>query len=67
MEVKTYRIRKGGLPTCDEFTQQQRIVESKQTKLNEKPPCDTDRTALACLKCPGRLDINLCNNLRKRL
>ena len=74
MEVKTYRIRKGGLPTCEKFRLQQEIAarvilepERKQTKLDEKPPCDTDKSSLACLKCPGRLDINLCNNLLKRL
>jgi len=67
MEVKTYRIRKGGLPTCEEFELQQEASTRKQTKLDEKPPCSTDKTALACLKCPGRLDINLCKSLLKRL
>ena len=74
IEVKTYRIRKGGLPTCQKFQHMQAIEnhfgpveELEQTKLDEKPPCDTDKTALACLKCPGRLDINLCKNLLKTL
>ena len=67
MEVKTYRIRKGGLRTCDEFIQHLEDLKQKQTKLDDKPPCDTDKRAITCLKCPGRLDINLCNNLLKRL
>ena len=77
MEVKTYRIRKGGLPTCQEFEKSQLIKSlneakivlgpGKQTKLDEKPPCDTDKSSLTCLKCPGRLDINLCKNLLERL
>ena len=67
MEVKTYRIRKGGLLTCVEFTQQQRTIQPKQSKLDEKPPCEHDKRALACLKCPGRLDINLCKTLLERL
>lgn len=65
MEVKIYKIRKGGLPTCDEFTQQLR--EAHQSKLDEKPPCEHDKSSLACLKCPGRFDTKLCDNLRKRL
>uniref|UniRef100_A0A6M3MGM4 Uncharacterized protein n=2 Tax=viral metagenome TaxID=1070528 RepID=A0A6M3MGM4_9ZZZZ len=74
MEVKTYRIRKGGLPTCEKFLLLKTLNEAKaalgpgkQTKLDEKPPCEHNKTALACLKCPGRLDIKLCKTLMQRL
>jgi len=66
INVKNYRIRKGGLPTCDEYTQQQRKSQ-KQSKLDEKPPCQHYKSSLACLKCPGRFDTKLCDNLRRRL
>jgi len=67
MEVKTYKIRKGGLPTCEEFVQQQLSRAQKQLKLDEKPPCDTDKSSLACLKCHGRFSTKVCDDLRKRL
>jgi len=62
MSVKTYKARKGGLPTCEKH--RQFLI---QAKLDEKPPCEYDKRAIACLKCRGRFDTRICDSLRKNV
>lgn len=57
LPVKTYKIRKGGLPKCLGI----------QRRLFKRPPCAALRPVQACFICPGRHREDICDQLRSLL
>jgi len=63
LEVKTYRIKKGGLPTCEEVKSPE-FIQKKHEK--DKAQCLESTPMLSCFKCKGRLDPKICDFLREQ-
>ena len=67
ISVKTYRIRKGRLPSCDPERRKQATIEGV---INYIPPCmDGDKNVnpvISCFNCPGRIKVQKCDNLKKQ-
>lgn len=66
LTVATYKIRKGGLPTCD---QEQAFAQATLEKLlieeKEVAMClDGLKPIASCFSCPGRLNAKKCERLR---
>ena len=64
LTVKTYRIKKGNLPTCEQVLSKKK----QQVKLDHRPPClDPElnlKPVVACFDCPGRISLKKCESLR---
>lgn len=70
LTVPTYKIRKGGLTSCD---QQQSLVQATLEKLLVMDAEEVQEAAMclqgvnpivACFSCPGRIDAKKCERLR---
>jgi len=62
LKVKTYRYKKGGLPSCDE-------VQSEEYKIKQflkmRPLCTVSTPPLACMECKGRIRPEDCDIIRR--
>lgn len=62
LSVKTYRIKKGNLPSCDYVqTEEYRIKQIKKYEI----PCVESTPPLACLDCEGRIKAEICDIMRR--
>ena len=62
LSVKTYKTKKGGLPSCDEVQSEEYIIKQY---LKMRPLCTISHPPLACMKCKGRIIPQHCDIIRR--
>ena len=62
LSVKTYRIKKGGLPSCDYVQSEEYIIEQYKKM---RPLCTLTHPPVACYECEGRIRPEHCDIIRR--